>query len=240
MVDVVLYAFSKRRNSTKQPAEETAEAINTYQVLFKEPFSVTSPVIIIRDTDHGNMAIYNYAYIDTFSRYYYITDATYDKGRWFLSLEVDALASHKAAIGNINTYILRSASRYDGTIQDSFYPAVDNITKAIDTFSSLWTATVKTGYFVVGITNDDQRGLGAVTYYVMNYLTFTSFTAALSQDISWMDISTDEISQNLTKALFNPFQYISSVMWYPFKPSTESSSVGSIRYGWWSFSGITA
>lgn len=62
--------------------------------------SVTSPQITIECAD--TLSDYNYAYIQDFGRYYFITDIVASRtGLWRFDLAVDVLESYKDAIKNL-------------------------------------------------------------------------------------------------------------------------------------------
>ena len=46
-----------------------------------------------------------------------------------------------------------------------------------------------------------------------------------------------DLSQEVLKTLYNPYQYIASCMWYPFGEGaiTSKTSVSSIKIGWWNY-----
>ena len=71
-MQVNLYTFSKRENSTKQPTASTATA---FTCVLKDASGVLAPTIKL-DPTIGNPRSYNYAYIADFGRYYYVRDWT--------------------------------------------------------------------------------------------------------------------------------------------------------------------
>lgn len=90
--------FNKRRNSTKQPSEALAVAV---QVTLKESTSVENPIFILRSTDFD----YNYAF--GFGHYYFITNIiSAANGLVELHCEQDVLATYKSAIQNTTAYVL--------------------------------------------------------------------------------------------------------------------------------------
>ena len=108
-MNVYLFGFQKKENSTAQPDTKDGTLVS---VQLKENTSVTNPVLILNLQSGGspiNPSLYNYAYIPSFMRYYYISDWVYLNGVWECSCNVDVLASNKSVIGNMSTYVLRSA-----------------------------------------------------------------------------------------------------------------------------------
>lgn len=238
-MNVTLYKFSKRINSTAQPLPSSGKSF-TCQV--KDETSFINPVL--RFDPSGlvsglfSPSAYNYAQIIYWQRYYYITDWTYVNGCWEASLTVDVMASFKYEIGNTSAYIIRSASQYNGDISDSFYPAttVCSITKQ-QISSDIYHTTIPGGCFVVGIINKSQNSnkMGAVIYYalsagdmgnLLNYL----FSSSIYQQAG---ISSVEITDGLYKSLVDPFQYIASCMWFPVPASALGTTTETITVGYW-------
>ena len=238
-IKVQFYKFNKNPNSTKRPGEPNI----TYNCLLIEPTSIINPDIALTDATAPHQ--YNYAYIPEFSRYYFVNDWNYSGGRWLASLNVDVLASFKYEIGASRQYILRSAAEFNGNIIDNLYPAENSpdIVQVYNSAPNPWqergnpfVSDLPNGIFVVGIINSDVNAIGAVSYYKFTNQQFRNFCNALMQNADWAFSGIEEISTELFKSLFNPFQYVASCMWFPFPsvvfPGTE---VSEIPYGWWKF-----
>ncbi len=232
-VEVQFYEFNKNPNSTKRPSNPA----KIYNCLLIEPTSIINPDIAIADATAPH--IYNYAYIPEFSRYYFVNDWNYSGGRWFASLNVDVLASYKYEIGASKQYILRSAAEFNGDIVDNLYPA-ENSPDIVTTYDESpeeagtpFISDLADGIFVVGIINNDVSAVGAVSYYKFTNTQFRIFCNALMQDAEWAFSGIEEISTELFKSLFNPFQYVASCLWFPFTSAFPGTAVDSIPYGWW-------
>ena len=232
-IEIRFYSFNKNPNSTKLPkGSGTAFPCNLI-----EPTSISAPDIAL--TVNAKPTVYNYAYIAEFNRYYFVNDWTYSGGRWVASLNVDTLASFKSYIGASRQYVLRSAARYDGNIIDTLYPSKNNVSTALRASSDVggenpFTSNLAEGRFVVGIVNSDSSAIGCVSYYVFTSAQFRALCNALMGSPEWMYEGVEEIGVELTKILFNPFQYIASCMWLPVTSIGTSGAAGSIPYGWWS------
>ncbi|MBP5412800.1 MAG: hypothetical protein J6Y47_06080 [Bacteroidales bacterium] len=234
--------FRKRINSTKQPSTATVTLSGT----LKEECSIETPVILLENLTPNVLPGYVYAYIPDFSRYYFVSGWTYSPPYWECSLNEDYLASWKSYIGNTNAYIDRCASESDGDLIDSQYitkATVQSSLTALD--SEYYFLSNITGCYVVGIINGEssyssQLG-GSVTYYVMDeseiralmaYLLSSNFLNA----VGFPDIQTitQQLSQEVAKAFINPFNFIVSVMWYPFPVSKfATGSDVAIKVGYW-------
>lgn len=238
MIRVALWSFDKRRNSTKQP--------NTVGAYFegelKSAFSVSGFEMKFNLTDQLVAPTYNYCYIESFRRYYFITDWYYDSGFWYAVLAVDVLASYKQEIGGTTQFVSRAYSNYNPLIIDASYPTTGTVTRSSDllTPAEFWGAspTGANGLIVIGVVGASASGIGAVTYYAMSMAVFNSFMNSMLSSIAWANISTTEISEELQKALINPTQYITSCRWFPIDAGsfTGGAATTQLALGWWTFS----
>ena len=230
-LDVTLYEFKKRENSTKRPDASVTQM--THEARLKAPTSLLHPVLTFDFTLKGNPSYYNYAYISDFgNRYYYIRDWTVEDGHiWRAQLDVDPLASWKNSIGESTQYVLRSSAEYDGAITDTLYPAKNAVTTSRSTIDNPFTLDLAQGSYVVGIVNNADGGIGAAHYYILTQEVFNNLCAYLLGDASWTGIT--DISNDLTKALLNPMQYVVSCNWFPLT-LPGSAGLSAIPVGWWS------
>ena len=230
-MNVSLMSFSKKKNSTATPSSGGSALSGT----LREGCSVIRPVIGF-DLGRTSYSNYNYAYISDFGRYYYIQDWAWEGGLWCAYMEADPMASFKDGIGNSSCYVLRSASEYDGTIVDAVYPTKNKVETVATNLQIDWARDFSEGSYVVGILGQGT-GSGAVNYYVMSASAMASFRTSLMSNINTL-VGTTEITSELTKALFNPFQYLVSALWFPFTGIATSGSA-SIKLGWWD-TGVSA
>lgn len=226
---VVFYTVSKKLNSTAQPA-----GVGTsISCKLKDRSSIINPTIVVdfSTVTGATPKAYNMVYISEFSRYYWIEDVSFVFGVWEYRLSVDVLASWKTNIGASTLYVTRSSSNYDTSIVDSFYPIKTGVTfSATSQASNPFATAFGNGYFVVGVINADTSAVGAVSYYVFTNAEFRAFAAYLLGTTSYW--GTVEISDQLLKCLYNPFQYVVSCTWVPVSPPT-SGSINTIKVGWW-------
>ncbi len=226
------WTFSKRRNSTEQPNDNwikcniNADLMNGSGIL-NPSFQINEDAWTGLNIDVTTL---NYAEVPELERYYYITNWKYNKGLWICEMVVDVLASNKSYIGALTTYVLRSASTYDGALPDSMYPMKTAPTISMESATNPFATLFNAGYFVIGVINGDSGSYGAVSYYVFTSSEFRSFSNTLLGSFSVY--SATEISDELGKMLFNPFQYIVSCTWLPVAPFM-GSALSTIKVGWW-------
>lgn len=230
-ITVKFYTISKAVNSTAQPS---GEPLAEYECRLLDATSVIRPAILLNVGPQANPTAYNYCEIPSFSRYYWVSDWTINRGQWVATLSIDPLASWKEEIGNTFQYVLRSSSESSPTIQDSMYPA---------TSASTWRSAVPSqpsdnpfahdlggGEYVLGIVGK-SGAMGAVSYYIMTPAQFDAFGKKLYGDTSIYDVAESEISAFKTQ--FNPLQYIVYCQWFPFVITVKGAEQKYIDFGWW-------
>lgn len=224
------YVFPKRTNSTKRPSSGT-----DYNIEVKAPCNIINPEIKI--ASNANPTGYNYCCIPTWGRYYWVKNWTYSNSLWTASLVVDALASYRDQIGSSTEYVVRSSAQYDSSISDSLYPAKATVQSVTNAFQGGFAETISEGFFVIGFIAKAPNSIGAVTYVVMSPGNAKKLSSKLLTDVSYLSIDNAEISDSLTKILFNPYQYIVSCNYFPFDIAELTAHlplVSSVDVGWWS------
>lgn len=228
------YIFSKRENSTAIP--QNTDTHVQYSIDLKENTSVRHPTFLIYQGSGNAPYLYNYLYVATLNRYYFIRDWRWANGIWEVDCKCDVLATFKTAIGSSSQYVLRSASDYNGNVIDTLYPIVNGVsTGKVSVTAGNINITVSNGYYVVGIISPSASIAGAVAYYAFTYSEFNTFKQALLSTASWTNVQASEISEDFLKTVFNPFQYIVSCRWFPTIPNDYITAVTSIKFGWWEF-----
>ena len=88
----------------------------------REETSITSPSILVE----GDVSSYNYAYVEEFSRYYFITDiASVRAGIWRVDMRVDVLMSYSIEIGQIDAILERQENIYNLYVHDELLPSLE-------------------------------------------------------------------------------------------------------------------
>lgn len=229
-MQAIFYQFAKRTNSTKRPSGG-----HEFGIDLKAPCNIIDPEIKI--ATQNDPTGYNYCYLPTFSRYYWVKNWTYADGLWDASLTVDTLASYRDQIGNSTEYVTRSSAQYDGTISDGLYPATAEVRSVTSAFQGGFSETISGGFFVIGFIAKAANSIGAITYVVMTPGNAKKLSAKLLTDVSYLSIDNAEISDSLTKVLFNPYQYIVSCNYFPFDVAELTAHlplVSNVDVGWWS------
>lgn len=217
-MNVYLYNFQKRRNSTGRPSIPENPTVTCK---LKYGCSIAKPVLEISSTITGlnSLSHTNYAYIPDFERYYFITDWVLTGTIGVAYLVSDPLASFKTNILSQQLYVLRASANYDGFIRDTKYPvkaAYPSIGTIYDMRANpLQPAAQSYGCFVIGVVGKGTT-FGSVDYYAMSYLVFMQLMNKLfNLTTQWADGGAD-LADGLKKAITDPMQYIVSCMWYPY------------------------
>lgn len=216
MFNVQLFTLSKERNSTKRPSG-TGDLLPCTANMGVD---VAAPRLPFSGFDVPPLR-YNYAYIPTLNRYYWIERWTHEAGLWVANCTEDVLASWRDSIGATDAYILRSSAQSDGAIVDDMYPATGDVT--ITTASADIFAN-DGGNYVLGAVSSG----GATDYVQLNPSQFKAASAYLFSD-EFFEQAVG--AGGLLKAQFDPMQYIKSSMWFPW--GIGGGRAASLKVGWW-------
>lgn len=211
---VNFWIFSKKENSTAVPA---GTPIQSFSCELKSDSGVLSPVLEIGLPMSTNPALWNYAQIPAYNRYYYVSDWQWSEGLWLCSLEVDALASYRVQIGNASKYILRAAADYDPDIIDNFYPAKEHVNVSWSSYSFPWYNNFTNGSFILGVINGSGGALAGTTeYYILSSQEIKNFMSYLfpPSSVSWTSLNAME--ESIYKSIYDPLQFIVSCKYFPF------------------------
>lgn len=211
--------FKKRRQSTKQPTGGT-----TKEILLKEECSLINPVFILNEVD------YTINYCNWNGRYYFVNDVVAKSNTMAeYHCVLDELATYKADIGDYTAFVERSASNYDIMINDNELSAKQNIINRRIAYTELGaTAINMEGTYFIRVVNATVPSLTGVT-------TYATTKAGLADILSWaysVD-SYDFLTDDITKAIFDPGKYITQVYWLPVNIA-QFTTYADFKLGMWS------
>ena len=204
-VGIDFYKMAKSVNSTRLPDENT-ESIH-YSGTFKNGTNILAPTVVLNAS--GGITYYNYCYIPAFDRYYFVVNWTYVEGAfWEATLSCDVMASLKSIIGASSQYVERAYSEWNGFAEDSLYPGL--------AMAPVQSLAISAGYnvfgtFIVGISGCANGGStgGGTCYFAFSQSQMNSFISLLFDMTTYSGLSGENLFY------FNPFQYVTSVRWYP-------------------------
>ena len=219
-----LYSFSKDEKSTKKPA---GTAGTQYTGVLVEPCSVLNPVIKLNGVSAYS---FNYAYIQDFSRYYFISDWETADGFWYIHCDIDVMGTYKTVIGSSTQYVLRAHSAQNQYIVDTLFPATGQCTKVgTEIKQNLTEALLENGTFVLNITGSADATVGS---YMCGWSTFKN---VISEMLLTNDDNTlwQNLAQGIRNSLSEPFKHLANVVWIPdaYASTTGTTTVTTITLG---------
>lgn len=255
-IDVRLHSSTKRNNSTRV-FDNNIDYYARYDCQINAACSILNPVLAFNDDssplffrlngvdttgspfDIDHVAVWKYAYIGQWGRWYKVVDLSYSRGIWYMSLAVDVLMSYRGLIGTTRQRIARSSILVDPYLVDASMPITSRGTTTVKEFNFGSIFAKITGssvfYYVLQVINSFPTSpRGMVTPYVLSYAQLQQFREFLLSEPSQYTGPITDVTDNMLKALFNPMQYIVSCKAYHFQPAIAVDSGNSeIRLGYW-------
>lgn len=233
MINIYLFNFSKKDNSTARPSEASGTRL---RCAVKTGSSIVSPVVEISVED---LPGYNYAYIPNFNRWYYITNITYERGVWILSLACDVLASYKTEIGATSMYFERASAGQNVNLKDAMFPVTgaSSVTETVLEYGNLMS--FGSGNICVTVLSQ-AAAAGLSTYVFTSAAQFYNFCDALmatgtdSSESVW-----DSVTESIKITTFEPLRYIGNVLWFPHAIDHSNTAITSLKLGNFTATGFT-
>lgn len=225
MTEIVLYHFSKRKNSTKRPIWQGTEV----PCLLKTATTFQSPTFILQ-RPMNDMLQFNYC---KWADHYYFVDSTtsINAGQTEITCTEDVLATYKNEIDEYTCFIERS-NHQDTLLDDPLYLPTEDWQKQ-DTIVAQPPNVFVNGYagnYIMRIVG----AAGVEVYYItekqLGLLVSFMYTADNFQEL---------IENATTKFLFDPAKYIVDLKWLPFRSSNFISIMNDVNLGYWD-SGVQA
>lgn len=225
MTEIVLYHFSKRKNSTKRPIGQGTEV----PCLLKTATTFQSPTFILQ-RPMNDMLQFNYC---KWADHYYFIDSTtsINAGQTEITCTEDVLATYKNEIGEYTCFIERS-NHQDTLLDDPLYLPTEDWQKQDSIVAQPLNVFVNgyAGNYIMRIVG----AAGVETYYVtekqLGLIVSFMYTADNFQEL---------IENATTKFLFDPAKYIIDLKWLPFRSSNFISIMNNVNLGYWD-SGVQA
>lgn len=226
MTEIVLYHFSKRKNSTKRPIGQGTEV----PCLLKTATTFQSPIFILQ-RPMNDMLQFNYC---KWADHYYFIDSTtsINAGQTEITCTEDVLATYKNEIGSYTCFIERSSNQNTFANDSMYIPTNDWVlsTRNVTHKEKIMTSTYSQQYIIRVVSRT-----GVASYYIngdqLNNLLDFMYTESNFTDV---------IQDAITKLMFDPFKYIVDLKWVPFVESAfKSRNDEPIQLGFWD-SGVTA
>lgn len=220
MTEIILFHFSKRKNSTKRPAAGQGTSVSC---LLKSDTTFQNPTFKLKlSLDHA----LSYNYLQWADHYYFIGSITSISNDMVeISATEDVLATYRTEISNYTCFIERS-SKQNTLANDRMYIPTNDwvrqgsiIAQPIDTFVNGYAPN----YLMRTVSLE-----GVNTYYIrgeqMKDLFSFMYTYGSIPDV---------IDSALTRLFFNPFQYILDLKWLPIRVNKFLNLLDTVKLGYW-------
>lgn len=226
MTEIVLYHFSKRKNSTKRPTGQGTEV----PCLLKSATTFQNPTFILQKP-MNDMLQFNYA---KWADHYYFIDSTtsINAGQTEISCTEDVLATYKNEISNYTCFIERSGNQTTLANDTMYIPTNDWVlsTRYVSHKEKIMTSTYSQQYIIRVVSRN-----GVASYYI-NGDQLNNLLDYMYTESNFTDVITDAI----TKLMFDPFKYIVDLKWIPFvERAFKNNNNEAIQLGFWD-SGVMA
>lgn len=121
---VLLYSSSSPSNKVDKEIDLVATATG----VLKDETSIIDPIIEIRsDLSLAMVSTINFAYIEAFNRYYFVTNiVSTTNGLWEIHMHVDVLMTYKAQIREQDAVVARQSEQYNVFLNDGWFMAYQN------------------------------------------------------------------------------------------------------------------
>jgi len=232
-MNIMLYKFNKRYNSTKRPSPADGSIALTGVYINDNNSSVTKFTLSVPDakttleqTVPRHINRYNYAYIPDFGRYYWIYDWRYaNNSIWHATLIVDVLASYRNCVLDSGSYgyctRTDNPDLWNNYLIDNMYPTTTHVNISTRTIQTpLFSSDPNAGVFVLGIISTKPPKYGAMNYYLvpraeMNILVSNMVSISPNDFDDAEDWKNSGLSSEVIKSIVSPMQYIKVCKWVP-------------------------
>lgn len=225
MTEIILFHFSKRKNSTKRPTGQGT----TVPCLLKSNTAFQNPVFKLKLS--LDIAL-QFNYLKWADHYYFINSTVSLNNEMVeISASEDVLATYRTEISNYTCFIDRSAKQTTLANDSMYIPTNDWVSQStiVGQPINIFVNGYARNYLLRTISVE-----GINTYYVTG-----SQLDELMEFMYTYGSIPDVIESALTRLLFNPFQYIVDLKWLPFRLSSFLNIADSIKLGYWD-SNVTA
>lgn len=219
MTEIILYHFSKRKNSTKRPTGQGT----SIPCLLKSNTTFQNPVFKLKLSLDSAL---QYNYLQWADHYYFINlTVSLNNDMIEISASEDVLATYRTEISNYTCFIERSAKQTT-LANDSMYIPTNGwvsqstiVGQPINTFVNGYAPN----YLLRTVSLE-----GINTYYIRG----KELKKLCSFMYSYGSIP-DVLDSALTRLFFNPFQYILDLKWLPFIADKFVNAIDTVKLGYW-------
>ena len=211
---IAIAKVSKEVNSTYKPSIIESDFL---EVQLKDCTSLLTPTFEIYNTDITGLSEVNYVVAKEFNRCYWITNITFTSNNTAeLECKEDVLATYRDQILNSTQFVMRSESEYSNAYTDPILPMQAFVeerytTRTIEEF--------KKGFFVLGVGGGES--LLGTNFYVMDAIMLRVFIKYIFNADNFAEL----IDNKVSKMFFNPMEYISTCIYFPYEFVADSEGI---------------
>lgn len=211
---IAIAKVSKEVNSTYKPSIIESDFI---EVRLKDRTSLLTPTFEIYNTDITGLSEINYVVAKEFSRCYWITNITFTSNNTAeLECKEDVLATYRDQILNSTQFVMRSESEYSNAYTDPILPMQAFVEEC---YSIQTIEEFKKGFFVLGV--GGGKSLLGTNFYVMDAIMLGVFVKYIFNADNFAEL----IDNKVSKMFFNPMEYISTCIYFPYEFVADSEGI---------------
>lgn len=226
MASVNFYNFSKKKNSTAVPAGSGT----SHTVRLKDGTSLYRPTFELSG------AFPSYTYAEFRGLYYYVTDITQIANSLYdIDCELDPMGSARSDIDGMTAYVNRASINYDVWLPDPELSGKQVLQTHIQEVTSLATGNNpimdNVGCYILRVVGGDGNQAGGIDTFILTQQEVEWVLDFMFSDGTVFDSAWDTVM----KTVFNPFQYVVSLMYTPiaYDWMTQGASTKVVSFGWW-------
>ena len=223
-MDITLYSFSKRANSTKRPSGGV-----TVSGYLREGADLRSPSFILKIPPDQLSTYMSYNYAQVLGQYYYIGEPrNRSASEWEIPLTMDELATFRSDIMNTTAFVAYSSQNADLTLYDNRLPVpVTYHNRKTSSVSPFYANGFGKPCYVLSVVghNTDYTTLGTTATYVLS-------------DSDLNDVATDFVDGSVRQTLSqffsgDPEKAIISLRKFPFNLLEVIGNENAVRTKIW-------
>lgn len=211
---IAIAKVSKEVNSTYKPSISDSDFL---EVRLKDRTSLLTPTFEIYNTDITGLSEVNYVVAKEFNRCYWITNITFTSNNTAeLECKEDVLATYRDQILNSTQFVMRSESEYSNAYTDPILPMQAFVEER---YSIQTIEEFKKGFFVLGVGGGES--LLGTNFYVMDAIMLGIFVKYIFNADNFAEL----IDNKVSKMFFNPMEYISTCIYFPYEFVADSEGI---------------
>ena len=211
---IAIAKVSKEVNSTYKPSISDSDFL---EVRLKDRTSLLTPTFEIYNTDITGLSEVNYVVAKEFNRCYWITNITFTSNNTAeLECKEDVLATYRDQILNSTQFVMRSESEYSNAYTDPILPMQAFVEER---YSIQTIEEFKKGFFVLGVGGGES--LLGTNFYVMDAIMLGVFVKYIFNADNFAEL----IDNKVSKMFFNPMEYISTCIYFPYEFVADSDGI---------------